>query len=199
MSSWNERTRALPIAFRPLDVEGRSKPVPLVECPRRRAEVLVAVCSQCQHAHKVAFGPDRIPVLLCDSGHSDIGATAYAASLCVGDVMRSPNLCIAGSSTIGVLLPHVAPLTRGIVVVLDLAARPIGVLSVARLHEAIRAGLDLEATADSLLGEPWEALSADAALSEACARFAAGARDPLLVLGPSGALLGLLCASDLES
>jgi CBS domain-containing protein len=198
MNSLNARTRALPIAFRAPDVEGRCKPVPVVKCPRRNADVLLAVCSQCQHASKVAFESDRVPVLLCDSDRGYDGRALHGSTLCIRDVMRPATLCIAGGSAIGVLLPHLALALGGVVPVLDFAGRPVGALSVARLREALRAGLNLEATADALSSEPWETLSGDAALDEAAERFAAGASEPLLVLGPSGALLGVLCASDLE-
>lgn len=191
-----EQSQTLPISFRPLDVEGRSRTLPLLYCPKRRAALTANTCARCEHFRRVAFDSDRAPVLECIDTRTAQGAAELPSS--VQDVLRLPPMCAALDTTISRLLVSLgAGYDHQLVPVLDTSGKPRGYVTRALLEEKLQGGVSM----DNVLGEVMTPfltrVEPRTSLDDAARLIGCSCSGHLVVTDEQGSLLGVVSAEDL--
>lgn len=189
--------RQLPIVFRPLDVEGKTKPVPLVWCPDRVASMTVGICGRCQQFSRVEFTELSRPVLAC-GGRSRALRSRKPHPRQVVELARVPLLCVADDTPLGALLPQLDRLADDEwVPVLDRDARPIGLAPARDLRKLAARRVPLSTPVSLVTYSPPLCVFPDTTLDDARQMVAAHGVAVLVVVAPDGTFLGMLGARDL--
>ncbi|HKP60635.1 MAG TPA: CBS domain-containing protein [Polyangiales bacterium] len=186
------RTRQLPVVFHPLDLEGKTRPVPTLVCPVRGDVMTVGGCGRCPDFRHIEFTQDSRPVLCCSTNRR--ARTAVAR---VQDLLRVPVACTAPDTTLGLLEPLLqAGATDDVVPVLDLAARPIGFVATEELRRLLRAGIPRETAMSEVMSRLMVCVLPETTLEEARALLAETQSSQLFAVAADGSFLGLIAPRD---
>jgi CBS domain-containing protein len=189
----------LPIARVSLIGAGGTAERALVQCPRVASTVSLGQCLACEHCQTVY--PDQRSVLgaiVCD-GEADQGppCTLSLPRLDVAHLMARDVLCVRPSlsldAAVALFLEHHA---RSLPVV-DEQNQLVGMLHEPDLQLMIQTGADAEATVMSVMLPVALAIPESTAVTRAAAIMAFEGVSSLVVLSPSGDVVGMLWASDL--
>src|SRR5438132_1415185 len=120
------RTRRLPVVFRALDVEQKTKLVPVLLCPAHGALMTVGNCGRCERFRRIEFTEQGAPVVACAA---DPARPAWPAAIRddahVQSLVRVPSLCVARDTPIAEILPFLGPHSSSDAIpILDDDARP---------------------------------------------------------------------------
>ena len=191
--------RRLPIVFRPLDLEGKTKPVPSVACPVRADVMTVGNCGRCIDFRQIDFDEDGRPVLCCTrDGRGKHGDGPHAAR--VQDVLRVPVICTAPDTALAVILPYLrAGTALDAIPVLDLHARPIGFLTLAEARRLVAAGIALDTTMEEVMGRQIVCALPETRLSDAADLLTETDSKQLFGVAADGTFLGLVTMHDLSA
>jgi len=194
----------LPLAFRPLDVEGRTKPIPLVMCPTRSTAMTAGGCGQCRHFKRIEIGPDGRPQLRCLDGGATHGPRAERPrgqrARTVLELLRVPSVCASLETTIaGLLCVLEAPQGSELIPVLDQRAIPRGYVTGALLQERIAEGAPIDSPLAHVMVPFLTRVPPDLSVDEARKLVDASLSGHLVALGCDGSLLGVVGAAELAS
>jgi CBS domain-containing protein len=194
------RTRRLPIVFRALDVEGKTKPLPVLLCPAHGALMTVGNCGRCARFRRVEFTEQGAPVVACAADRDRPARSVVARDDAqVQSLVRVPSLCVAQDTPIAEILPFVGPHSSADAIpVLDEDARPIGLVSRADLRCMIASGVALSTAVSTALRTLPIRVLPETSLGEALALQTCSVRRDCVVVGADGTFLGLLPASELS-
>lgn len=190
------RVRHLPVVFRSLDVEGKTKPVPTLVCPVRADVMTVGSCGRCSDFRRIEFTEDSSPVLCCVI-HSDHALDGTARNERVQDVLRVPVVCTAADTTLAVVLPYLALGTAlDAIPVLDSEARPIGLVTIREARRLVEAGIPLETRLSEVMSTQFVCVLPETSLSYASQLMVDTEAQRLVVVAADGAFLGLVTQHD---
>ena len=186
------RSRTLPIVFRSLDVESKSKPVPTLVCPVRSDLMTAGNCGRCASFRRIDFTDDGQPVLCCatDPKHGELKAHVH-------DLLRVPVVCAVGDTTLAVVLPYLSLGTPlDVIPVLDADARPIGSLTIRDARRLVAAGIPLDTTLAEVISRQIVCVLPETTLADAGELLAETEAAQLFAVGPDGVFLGVLSRRD---
>jgi len=188
--------RHLPVVFRALDLESKTKPVPCLVCPVRADLMTVGNCGRCTDFRRIEFDEDSRPMLHCVGG----GGMAAAARDRVQDIVRVPVVCTAPDTTLAVILPYLQ-LGTGLdaIPVLDLEARPIGFMTVAEARRLVQAGIALDTTVEDVMSRQLVCLLPETSLSDAAEVLDATESGQLFAVAADGSFLGVVTMRDISA
>jgi CBS domain-containing protein len=192
----------LPLAFRSLDVEGRSKPIPLVMCPTRSAAMSAGGCEQCRHFKSIDMAPDGRPQLCClDEGQAApprTGMPGMGRARTVLELLRVPAVCASLETTIaGLLCVLNAPHGSELIPVLDDRAIPRGYVTGALLQERIADGAAIDSPLAHVMVPFLTRVPPSLSVEEARKLAERSHSGHLVALGSDGSLLGVVSAAEL--
>lgn len=191
-----------PLAFRSLDVEGRSKPIPLVMCPARSAAMSAGGCAQCRHFKSIDVAADGRPHLRCLDGsaaapaRTDTPRTGRARI--VLELLRVPSVCATLETTIASLLCALhTPHGTDLIPVLDERATPRGYVTGALLQERIADGVAIDSPLAHVMVPFLTRVHPSLSVEEARTLADRSHSGHLVALGSDGSLLGVVSAAEL--
>jgi CBS domain-containing protein len=189
--------RHLPVVFRSLDVEGKTKPVPTLVCPVRADVMTVGSCGRCSDFRRIEFTGDSLPVLCCTIHPDHAHAARYER---VQEVLRVPVVCTAADTTLAVVLPYLALGTAlDAIPVLDSEARPIGLVTIREARRLAEAGIPLETLLSEVMSTQFVCVLPETSLSYASQLMVQTEAQRLVVVAADGAFLGLVTQHDMTS
>lgn len=194
------KTHHLSIVFRPLDLHGVTKPVPTVVCHARGEVMTVGNCGACGAFRRIDFTHDGLPVVCCVTrGPYEPPAPDDPDFTEAQSVLRVPPVCAAADTTIRDVLPYMEePGMHDIIPVLDLTARPAGLVPCTEIARLIEAGASLDTYLSTFMNPVFARVTPRTSLREAAARRPESIFRGVVVVGHDGTFLGLVAAEDLE-
>lgn len=195
------KTVRLPVVFRPLDLERRTKAQGTVMCPTRNEPVTVGACGHCEMFVRVEFDADSKAQICCAPRPVHLHLThAIEQPSVVQDLVRVPMLSVSHDTPIAAMQPYL-DLQRPwqFIPVLDDAARPVGLISNEKLRRELGASADPERTFATVMSTqfarifPWQSID-DAATAQAGDEFRG-----VVVVAADGTFVGLLTEYDLSN
>jgi CBS domain-containing protein len=194
-----EQTQSLPLAFRSLDVEGKTKPIPLVLCPARAVLSAAGHCGQCPCFKRIEFSGDGQPVLCCVAA-AVTPARPRARPSIVRELLRLPSTCGALETPIVRVLRRPELASRAdMVPVLDRRASPRGFVTLAMLERVLSQGASLDSPLERVMLPFLTPVLPDAQLQDAARLIEGSVSGSLVALAFDGSLLGVLSARDLTA
>jgi len=188
-------TRHLPVVFRALDVEGKTKPVATLICPVRADVMTVGNCGRCQEFRRIEFTLSGHPVLCC----AGVEEHEVEAVELVQSALRVPAVCTAADTTLATALQY-STLVRSedAIPVLDWDASPLGSIRVSDLTRLELAGVPRAATLSEVMSRQVLGVLPETTLADARELLAVTESTQLFVVGADGSFLGQVTASDLD-
>ena len=187
--------RHLPIVFRALDLESRTKPVPSVACPVRAELMTVGNCGRCTEFRRIEFADDGTPVLCCTSRCARQQREAR-----VQNSVHVPVVCAAADTELAVILPYVGRATAlDSIPVLDRDARPIGFLTVDDARRLIASGLSLDTTLAEVMSRQVVCVLPETSVDDALQLLADTDSRQLFAVAPDGTFLGIVAQRELAA
>lgn len=191
--------RQLPIVFRALDLEDKTRPIAEVVCPVRADVMTVGNCGRCRHFRRIDFTSDGEPMLCCAPGvgrrvtDSDPGTPKR-----VHDLVRVPVVCTAPDTALAAVLPYLALTTHfEAIPVLGLDARPVGFLSMHDARRLYAAGVPLDTELWELMSRALVCVLPETSLTEAKRLLEETGASQLFAVSADGTFVGVVQASDL--
>jgi CBS domain-containing protein len=192
-----QRSHDLPVTFHPLDLEAKTRPVPSLVCPERRDLMTVGNCARCRDFCRIDFSQAGQPLLRCET-RAVRGGTHLSER--VQDLLRVPVLCAAPDTTLQSIVSFLdLGMPRDAIPVLDLDARPIGVLSIQDIHRLIRGGIPLQTTVSEVMSRLIVCVLPETALTDAAQLLLETQSAQLFAVTADGTFLGLLAEHDLST
>jgi hypothetical protein len=193
------KTHHLPIVFQPLDLHGVTKPVPTVVCPTRGEVLTVGTCGACGEFRRIDFTHDGHPVVSCATRAVDEPPAPDDPDLCEAQsVLRVPHVCAGPDTTISDVLSYVARRrTQDVIPVLDMSARPVGLVTCDEIVQLFKCGADPRTPLSAFMNLVFARVKPHTRLREAAALRPAGPFRGVVVVGNDQTFLGLVAASEL--
>jgi CBS-domain-containing membrane protein len=199
MSEQRKPVRQLPVSFDALDLEGRTKAVPLVACPRVGAERQpLALCGRCGNCEQVRLESGSEFTLTCAWSDRDERAQADCATRWVHEFARVPALCVALDTRMSVLTGLFAQDASDPVPVLNRDAVLIGIVHASDFHAALAAPRVRDRSVVDVMSAAPPRIRFDAAAVDAQRLLSHDDTPCLAVVGAHGRFLGLLTREDLR-
>lgn len=181
-------TRRLPIVFRSLDLEEKTKPVPCVVCPVRADIMTVGNCGRCPDFKRIEFSDDAQPMLRCATQLRLAGATDPQR---VQAVLRVPVFCAAADTTLASVLPYlILGTAQDAIPTLDSEARPMGFVTISELRILVQAGVPLDTALVDVMSQRMTCVLPETSLEDAERRVAREDSQRLMAVNPDGTFLG---------
>ena len=192
------RTRRLPIVFRSLDLEEKTKPVPCVVCPVRADIMTVGNCGRCRDFRRIEFSDDAQPLLRCATQLRIAGTSSQPPR--VQDVVRVPVFCAAADTTLASVLPYlILGTAQDAIPTLDSEARPMGFVTISELRILVAAGIPLDTALVDVMSQRMTCVLPETALADAERRVARENSQRLMAVNPDGTFLGCVPLSAASS
>ncbi len=184
--------RRLPIVFRALDLEAKTRPAPSVVCPVRAAVMTVGSCGRCAAFKRIEFDEAGCPVLCCDSGAAGCHARKRVQAL-----LRVPVACCAPDTTLAAILPYVGMLApRDAFPVLNWDSTLLGFLTVHDAQRLVESGISLDTKLCELMSRQPICVLPETELEDAVQLLLDTGAAQLFAVAPDGAFLGVLPANE---
>ena len=187
--------RRLPVVFHPLDLECKTKPVPALVCPVRGDVMTAGGCGRCRDFRSIEFDEHSRPVLVCSAHRGE-----RRPSECVQDLLRVPLVCTAADTKLALIVPHLRlGALHDAIPVLDLQARPIGVVSLRELERLVDAGIPLDTMMCEVMSRLFVCVPPDAELEYASELLSQTQAAQLFAVAADGTFLGLLSHAEIRA
>jgi CBS domain-containing protein len=186
----------LPIVTCALDFEELTQPVQTVLCPARHDRITVGNCRQCRDFRRIEQSAAHGPVVCCGAGDS---ARQSSSKLSVQQAAQLPSLSVRASTPLSTLLSYADGLRawEG-VPVLDMAARPIGILMSSELTRLRAARPDPTLVVGMIMSTSFTTVFPCMSLVDAAQLRAAHLFRGVIVVSEMEQFLGVVWEPDLE-
>lgn len=186
----------LPIVTCALDFEDLTQPVQTVLCPTRHDRITVGNCRQCRDFRRIEESAIHGAVVCCGSGDT---ARQSISTLSVQQAAKLPSLSVRATTPLSVVLPYADGLRpwEG-VPVLDMQAKPIGILMASDLSRFRAARLDPTLAVGRVMSTSFATVFPCMSLADAAQLRAAHRFRGVIVISETEQFLGVVWEPDLE-
>lgn len=193
------KMRQLPIVFRALDLEDKTRPIAEVVCPLRADVMTVGNCGRCRHFRRIDFTPAGEPILCCAPGVGRrVTDSERGIPKCVHDLVRVPVVCVAPDTELAVVLPYLGWTTHlEAIPVLGWDGRPLGFFSVHEARRLYAAGVPLDTEIWELMSRALVCVLPETSLFEAKRLVEEAGALQLFAVSADGTFVGVVHGSDL--
>jgi CBS-domain-containing membrane protein len=199
MSEPRKPVRLLPISFDALDLEGRTKAVPTVSCPRLAGEQRpLALCGGCGNCSQVVLASATVLTLTCAWLDTDECGQASCTPRWVHEFTHAPTLCVASDTRMSVLANRLPRDATDPVPVLNHDAVLIGIVHASDFHAALGVPGARDTSVVDVMSAAPPRIRFDAAAIDAARLLSYDDTPRLAVVGAHGKFLGMITRADLQ-
>lgn len=189
-----KKPERLPVIFHALDLEGTTKRLATVLCPRRADLMTVDTCATCDEFQRIVLHEDGTPMVCCRP------AVPQRRARYVSELIRMPALCTSADTPVAMLLPYLPlkPPYDAIPVLAD-DASPIGITTCASLRSLVASGVASDTPLELVMSSNFVRVRRDTAVADAAALLPNSGWTGVVVVAPDGAFMGVIAESDLRA